>query len=214
MSSCACFSVSFEEGGDTADGHCSAVLGLDGGEVAEVQPLYSFLCVVCRSADVVAVGLGHFLHCLEGSDLVGELLTLADDVIGHYAAAAVVEVSHLVLYEVVNTVEGNTAVVADDTAAAVGIRQAGEDLALACHSHLRGVCIINALVVGLVVLSENLVELGVRGVAVGGACLLGHLDSAERHERTLQGLVGLKAYNLLLVLKALIDVAGAIRSDG
>ena len=206
--------VDIEEGGHTAYGHCSAVLGLDGGEVAEVQPLNCFLCVVRRSADVVAVGLGHLLHSLEGADLVGELLTLADDVIGHYAAAAVVEVSHLVLYEVVNTVEGNTAVVADDTSAAVGIRQAGEDLALACHSHLRGVRIVDALVVSLVILSKNLVELGVRGIAVGGACLLSHLDSAERHERTLQGLVGLEAYNLLLVLKALIDVAGAIRSDG
>jgi len=61
--------VDIQEGGDAAHAHGSAVLGLDGGQVAEVQPLAGFLGVLGGLGDVAAVGLGHLLHALQGADL-------------------------------------------------------------------------------------------------------------------------------------------------
>ena len=116
--------VDVQEGGDAADAHGRAVLGLDGGQVAEVEPLDGLLGVFGRLGDVVAVNFGHLLHPLEGADLPGDLLPQADDVVGHGAVAAVGKVVLLGLDQVVDAVEGDAAVIADDAAAAVGVGQA------------------------------------------------------------------------------------------
>ena len=84
--------VDVQEGGNTADGHGSAVLCLDSGQIAEVQPLGSLFCVGSRLRDVVAVGGSHLLHALEGIALQGDLLTQTDNLLGHSAVAAVGEV--------------------------------------------------------------------------------------------------------------------------
>ena len=84
--------VDIQEGGDAAHAHGSAVLGLDGGQVAEVQPLAGFLGVLSGLGDIAAVGLGHLLHALQGADLACDLLAQADDVIGHGAVAAVSQI--------------------------------------------------------------------------------------------------------------------------
>ena len=100
--------VDVEEGGDAAHAHGGAVLGLDGGQIAEVEPLAGLFCVLCGLGDVVAVGLGHLLHALQGADLACDLLAQADDVIGHGAVAAVGEVLLLELDEGVDAVQGHT----------------------------------------------------------------------------------------------------------
>ena len=77
-------------------------------------------------------------------------------------------------------------------------------------THLRRIGIEDCLVVGLVVLVEDLVVLLVDLVAIGLGSLLGHLDAAVRHEGTLQGLVCLKADDLFELLVLRIDVSRAI----
>ena len=185
-------------------------LGLDGGQIAEVQPLGSLFCVGSRLRDVVAVGGSHLLHALEGVDLQGDLLTQTDNLLGHSSVAAVGEVVLLGFDEVIDTVQGHTAVVADDTAAAIGVGQAGDDVAVAGLLHLGGVGIEHGLIMGAGVLGENLVQLLAGLVAVGGAGLLRHLDAAVGHEGALQGLIGLQADDLLEVLQLGVDVAGAV----
>ena len=202
--------VDVQEGGDAAHGHGGAVLGLDGGEVAEVEPLDGLGGVGGRLGDVVAVDLGHLLHALQGADLLGDLLALTDDGVGHGAVTAVGQVLLLAGDEAVDAVEGNAAVVADDAAAAVGVGQAGDDVGVAGGAHLGGVRVKDALVVGLVVLVEDLVELVVHVEAVVLGRLLGHLNAAVGHEGALQGLVGLQADDLLELLGVLADVAGAV----
>ncbi len=63
------------------------------------------------------------------------------------------------------------------------------------------------------VIGEDLVQLRVDLIAVGGRRLLRHLDAAEGHERALEGLVGLQADHLLQILHALVDIAGAVGSQ-
>ena len=183
--------INIKEGGDAAHAHGSAVLGLDGGQIAEVQPLAGLLGVLGGLGDVVAVGFGHLLHALQGADLAGDLLAQTDDVIGHGAVAAVGKILLLELDQGVDAVQGNAAVVAHDAAAAVGIRQTGDDVGVACLLHLGGVGIEHSLIVGAGVVGKDLVQLGRGLVAVGGAGLLCHLDAAVGHKGALEGLVGL-----------------------
>ena len=57
------------------------------------------------------------------------------------------EVFCLLLHQEIDTVQSNTAVVADDTSAAVGIRQTGDNLVVTGLLHLRGVSIEYTLIV-------------------------------------------------------------------
>ena len=202
--------VDVEEGGDAADAHRRAVLRLDRGQIAEVEPLDGFLGILGRRRDVVAVDLGHLLHLLQRADLLCDLLALADDIVRHDTAAAVGKVLALLLDEEIEAVERYTAVVADDAAAAVGIRQARDDVAVTRLAHLRRIGIKDGLIVGLVVFREDLVELGIHLIAVRRSGLLRHADATVRHERTLERLVRLEADHLLQILQGIIDVAGPI----
>ena len=202
--------VNIKEGGNSAHAHCSAVLSLDCCKIAEVQPLNRFLRIACRCGNVIAVSLCHLLHSLQSTDLLGDFLALTDDVVGHCAIAAVLLILLLPRDQLINTVQSNSAVIADDSSSSVGIRKSGYDMAVACSTHLRCICIKYCLVMRLVVLGKNLVQLRIRMVSVHLARFLCHLDSAEGHERTLQRLVGLKSDHLLQILHGLVDISGAI----
>ena len=133
-----------------------------------------------------------------------------DDVVHHGAVAAVVQIVLLCLDQIVDAVEGYPAVVADNPAPAVGVGQAGDDVAMAGLLHLGGVGVKDGLIVGAGVLGEDFVQFLAGLVAVGRAGLFRHLDAAVGHEGPLEGLVGLEADDLLQILQALVDIAGAI----
>ena len=177
--------VNIKEGRDTANAHCSTVLGFNCGQISEVQPLNSLFCGLSRLGNIVAVRLSHNLHILQSLDLHGQLFSLADDVIGHGAIATVSEIILLLLDQEIDTVQSNTTVVAYDTSTAVGIRKTGNDLVVTSLLHLRSVSIKYALIVGAAVLGEDLVKLRIRLITVVLASLLSHLDTAIRHESSL-----------------------------
>ena len=183
--------VDIEEGGNPADAHCRAVLALDCGQVAEIEPLHSLPGIGRRKGDVEVVALGHLLDLIQSPDLLGDFLPAADDVIGHRAVTIVGKVVLLLLDEAVDAVQCDPAVVTDDAASPIRVGKPRDDMGVARHAHLWRVCIEHRLIVGLVVFREHLVEQGIRLVAVGGASLLGHPDAAIRHEGPFQGLVGL-----------------------
>ena len=119
----------------------------------------------------------------------------------------------LLLDDVVDTVEGHTAVVTHDTATAVGIRETGEQVSLADGANFRSVRVEHALVVRLVVVGKNLVEFGTRLVAVLHTSFFGHLNATERHKRALERLVGLQAHDLFQILQGFVDVTGLVARD-
>ena len=96
------------------------------------------------------------------------------------------------LDEVIDAVERDAAVVADDAPAAIGVGQSRDDVAVACAANLRRVGVEDCLIVRLVVLREDFVQTLARLVAIVPARLLRHLDAAVWHEGTLQGLVRLQ----------------------
>ena len=204
--------VDVEEGGDTAEGHGGAVLALDGGEVAHVGPLHGFLCGLCRAGQVEAVLVAEVDQLLQGLDLLVMLFAEADPVLDLRLGEVVavrdgVLVALLELDQRVHAVQGHTTVIADDAAAAVGIRQTGEDLVVASYLDLLGVDAEDAVVVGLAVLGEDLLDLRVRLLAGLLDGLLDHAPAAVRHHRTLAGDIGLQADNDVVDLGG-IDVTG------
>ena len=202
--------VDVQEGGGAAQAHGRAVLLLDGGQVAEVEPLDGLLHVGGGPGDVKAVDLPQLLELLEGLDLLAQLLPLPGDAGVHDDAGGVLLVL-LVLNEPVHAVEGHAAVVAHDAAPSVGVGQAGDDVAGAAGPHLGGVGVEYALVVGLAVLGEELHDLGVHMVAVLLTGLHRHADAAVGLQGPLEGLVGLEAHDFL---SALVQIARPVGGDG
>ena len=202
--------VYVEESGDTSHRHGRAVLGLHRAEVTEVEPLHG-LARVCRGLrDVEAIERRHVFQSLEGLYLHGHFLAQAYHVVYHLALAHVQEVVVLLLDQEVDAIECHATVVAHDATAPVGVGQASEDMVVAHALHLRGVSVKHAVVVGLHIVMEYVMQL-LRGlVAVGGASLFGHLYAAIGHKGTLERLVGLQAYHLLQVFRLVVDVTGAI----
>ena len=128
--------VAVKERRVAAEGHGGAVLALDGGEVAHVGPLHGLLRGLRRAGQVQAVLVAEVDELLEGLDLLVVLLAEADPVLD-LRLGEVVAVRHGILVALLeldqrgDTVQGHAAVVADDAAAAVGVRQTGEDLVVA-----------------------------------------------------------------------------------
>ena len=145
----------------------------------------SFASVLGRNRNVITVVGSHFLHLHEGANLIGDFFTLTNDFVGHHAASAMGHVFFLFGNQKVDTVKGDTTVVTDNTATAIGVRQTRNDLVFAGKTHFRRIGIVHTLVMSLMVFRENLVELRIGLIAVGFTSLFGHLDAAKRHKSTL-----------------------------
>ena len=152
---------------------------LDGAEIAEVQPLDCLTGVCCGLADIDAVEKGHILELSEEVNLLVELLKAADGLGIHGLRSGEFRfVLRLAFNQTVHTVEGHAAVVADDAAAAVGVRKTGDDADVAGLADLIAVDAEDAVVVGGAVQKFLLHLLG-ELVAVrltGFSC---HVEAAE-----------------------------------
>ena len=205
--------VHVEEGGDAAERHCGAILALDGSEVAHVGPLHCFLSGLCRAGQVKTILVTEVDQLLQGLDLLVMLFAEADPVLD-LRLGEVVAIRHGVLVTLleldqgVHTVQCHTTIIADDAATAVSIRQAGEDLVVAGNLDLLGVHAEDAVIVGLAVLGEDLLDFRIRLLAGFLDGLLDHTPTAIRHHGTLARNVGLQTDNHIVNFRR-IDVAGA-----
>ncbi len=123
----------------TSQGHGGAVLLLYSAEVSEISPLNGFLHIGSGLGDIASVGSGHLFHHLQSHDLLGDLFTQTDHVVGHNTAGGIL-LCLLVLDEPVDAVEGNTPVIANDAASAVCIGKSGDDVGRTACSHL---CVVS-----------------------------------------------------------------------
>ena len=202
--------IDVPERGQASRGHCRAILLLDGGEIAEVGPLHRLARVARRAGDVVAIEQCHLLQLLQRPDLLGQLLAQPDHVLGRMAIVQLLLLALLVGDEEVDAVERHSPIVADDAAAAVGVRQAGHDARCARRPDGRRVGVEYAVVVRLAVLGKDFAKALVRLVAVGFETRRDHAPTAKRHDRALERRVGLQADDDLVIL---VDVAGPVREN-
>ncbi len=205
--------INIQERRDPAHRHGGAVLRLDRGQIAKIQPLHRFLGVGCRSGNVVAIRSGHFLHAFQRLDLIRNFLALADDVVGHRAIAAIRQILLFFPNQKVDSIKRHPAVVADDPAASIRIRQSGHDFVAARQTHFRRVRAKHRVVVRFVVFRKNLMQLLARLVAVRRARLLAHTNAAIRHKRAFQRFVRLQTNHLLQIFQRFANVSWSIGSQ-
>ena len=113
--------------------------------------------------------------------------------------------------QLVGAVQGHAAIVADDPAAAIGVGQAGDDVAPPAGHDLRRIGIEDAVIVGLAILGEGLVHdrvwLETGGLQPG----LDHAQPAIGHDGAAERRVGLQPDDHLVVA---INVARLVGSHG
>ena len=119
--------IAVKEGGSTAKAHCRTVLLLHRTQISEVNRLDCFLHIGGGLGNIAAIGCSHFLHHLKSNHLLGELLAKADHIVCHNASGGIL-LRLLILNQIVDTIQGNTSVVADDTSAAVSVRKSRDDM--------------------------------------------------------------------------------------
>ena len=123
------------------------------------------------------------------------------------------KICFFLLDQIIDTIQSNTTIVADDTSSSVGIRKSGDDLIVTCFLHLRSIDVKHCLVVCFMIFGEDLMQFRARSISVSRTCLLSHLDTAVRHKRSLQRLVCLKSDDLLQVFHIFIDIARSVCSQ-
>ena len=202
-------SVDVDEGGGTADGHGGAVLLLDGSQVGEVHPLDGLLGVGSRAGDVEAVELTDHHELAAASESARRAPRDANVVLGHDGGGGSL-LGLLVLDQVIDTVQGDATVVADDAAAAVAIGQTGDDVSGAASAHLGRVHVEDAGVVRLALVGVEVDDLGVDLIAVLGSSLAGDADTAVDVQGALERLVGLETNNSLTLGMLGVDVASGM----
>ena len=149
------FHIDIQERGDTADRHCRTILLLDRSQIAEVYPLDSFVCIFGRYTDIKAIGSSHLLQIAEGLDLLGNLTARTQLVLVHSATVEEFLVLFLLCNQEINTIEGDAAVITNDTAAAISIRQTGQKTQMACLAHLRRIKLKYCLIMRLNVFRKD-----------------------------------------------------------
>ena len=204
------FHVDVKEAADTSQGHCRAVLLLDGTQICEIGPLNSFSCVCGRLTDVKAVHCRHFLQIPKEGDLLEQLLVKTDLIGIKCPVSKLCLVLLLFLNETVYAVEGYAAVVTDDASASVGVGKTRDDVAFSRQTHLVGVGAEYAVVVGGAE-AEFLLHLTAQFIAVCLASLTRHAHAAKGVDAALQGAIGLHTHDDLVVL---INISGGIAGKG
>ena len=114
------------------------------------------------------------------------------------------------LEQAVDAIERDAPVVADDAAAAIGIRQAGDDAGLAAGADFGGIGVEHAVIVGLAILGEGFMHLRIGLDAGRLQAGFDHAQPAIRKYRALERLIGLQADDDLVLL---VDVARLVRQQ-
>ena len=159
------------------------------------------------AGDVAAVKRCHLLEIGKGAKLFAHFLAQAN---GVFIKDAIVELGLFCLFGLdqrIDAVKRHPAVIADDAAAAIGVRQAGNDAGFARGADIGGIGVEHALIVRLAIAGEDLLGFGIERLAIGLEAIGNHLGAASRHDGTLEGRIGLQPDN---GFKFAVDIAGVM----
>ena len=146
--------------------------------------------------------------------LFGDFFTTADGFFQVFACFEIslegVELFDFVSHQEVDTVKGDAAVVTNDAATTISIRQTGQHTGFAAAADVRGVHIEHALVVGFTVFGEGFFHLLVERGVVDLAGIHDHLDAAIGHDGAFQRFIGLQTDD---DFKVFVDIARCVAVD-
>ena len=121
------FDIDIEESRSTSERHGRSILVLYGSQVSQIQELYGFAGILCRTCHVETITGTHFLKCFQRFDLFRYLLTALDDFFRQFLDVETFLETFLFFNQDPGSVQRHTAVVTDDTSAPVSIRQSRDD---------------------------------------------------------------------------------------
>ena len=87
--------------------------------------------------------------------------------------------------QTVNSIEGYTTIIADDTSTSVSIRQTGYYMGLSCQTHFRGISSEYRIIMSRHIRREDLFQFRVNLITIGFCCLGSHFDAAIGHKCSL-----------------------------
>ena len=116
------FDINIEECGSTSERHGRSILVLYGSQVSQIQELHGFAGIFCRTGHIETITGTHFLEGFQCLDLFRYLLTAPDDFFRQLLDIETFLEMFLFFDQDPGTVQRHTAIVTDDTSAAVGIR--------------------------------------------------------------------------------------------
>ena len=202
--------VDIQETRDAADRHRRAIGFLDRAEIGKIGPLERLLRIGGGLGYVLVVKLRHRGEVLERPHLLGQFLPHPDDLVGRPHVVDLGPFRALDFEQPIHPVERDPPVVADDASAAVGIRKAGDDAGPSAAHDLRRIGVKHAVIVRLAVFRESLVHRRIGLKPRRLEAVLDHPQASVREDRPLEGLVGLKAHDDLVLV---IDIASRVREQ-
>jgi hypothetical protein len=192
-------------------GHRRAVRLFHCAEIREISPLHGFLGIGGRTADIALIKFAHRDEVFERAHLLRQLLALANYFVGW---PHIVDLSALFSFDFkqsVDAVKRHAPIVTDDPAAAVSVRQAGDDSRLPTSHDFWRVGVEHAIVMRLAIFGESLMNIRVGFKAGRLETGLDHTQPAERKNGAFERLVGLQPDNHLILF---VDIAGLMRQHG
>ena len=139
-----------------------------------------------------------------------QFLAQPDHVVARPHVIGLRPLGSLRLKQPVHAVKGDAPVVADDAAAAIGIGKAGDDAGLPALHDLGRIGVEHPVIMALAVFRERFVDLRVRLEPRRFQASFDHAQAAERKNRALERLIGLKADDHLVLA---IDISGLMREQ-
>lgn len=147
--------------------------------------------------------------------LVGDFFAQADGLFQIFAVFQFglqrLELGEFIFHQIVDTVQGNATVIADDAATAVSVGQTGQHARFTTAQDIGGVNIENALVMGFTVVGEDFLQARIQLAVICFAGAFHHFDAAERNDGAFKRCIGLQADDLF---QFFIDIAGVMGGNG
>ena len=183
---------------------------LDCGQISEIDPLHRFLRSECRARNIEAIARGHDFEFLQGAELLGHFFTQANHVLGKVCVIQFGEQCLAIRDQAINAIQRDAAIVANNPAPAIGIRQTGNNPRFTRGANFRIVAIEGPLVMVLAITIERLFQRRIQRIAVGIKTGFNHANTGKRHDGAFERLIGLQTDNQLLILQ---DITRAIGGD-
>ena len=202
--------VDIQECGDTSQRHGGAVLFLDSSKIRKIQPLDCLFGVLSRAGNIITIACRHFFEFPESTDLLGSFFSLADKRAVKIICNHALKRFFLLFNQKIDAIQRHSAIIPNDSAAAIGVWQTGDNPVVACLFHLIRIDVEHAVVVGFPVL-EYLFHLRIHLFAISFQRSTNHTNTAKRHNGTLQRGVRLKANDCFLLF---VNISRFMGSNG
>ena len=199
--------INIDKRGDTSDTVCRTVLLLDCSEISEIEPLYCLVSVFCGTLYIASVLCSHLNELSHKVELLFNILNELNGLCVHIALADALFILYTLVYKVIHTVKGNSAVVSDNSSSAVSIGKSGKNARVPCLFH--GICICSentGVMRGSIF--EFVMDVVAYLVSVRPARLNGVSVSRKGVYRSFKGLVSLKSEDYILAFN---DISRSVR---